>query len=405
MPNTKKSASLGPRPDRPAERPLHPNDELQARPGATRTDGKKRRVVHADQLGEAANPVLGNASAEVENDEAGDLGLGGASLAVGPVVDEVDGALAAGTGHDANAMSEGDGYISNHSIEELVELYVPRQNKYWKEVRPLVIAAVMKTNPTNWQRTAETMLILFQYMVWAWKVGARDLDLDDLLSGKAVHRYMAAQTHMSRASWARKDSQLARVVEAHTGVHPGNAPWVDNTSDPYTREELAECFSVAKSYSTERMRSGSLLIIALGAGAGLNLGEVARLRNSDIDGHMVTVSGKYARRVPVIPAYRQYLQPGGRSSDYVVLPQLPRGASPVKALMNFLHSLPGHSVIPRRLKATWVSDLFSRGVKPEEFAELTGQKTMRPFERYFDYLPDTDGTEETINRLYEGSVA
>lgn len=405
MPKAQKTPSRRTWPDRSTESALHPNDELQARPGSARADGKQRRVVHADQLGEASYAVFGDASAEVQNDEAGDIGLGGAGLAVGPVVDEVDGALAAGTGHDAHAMSEGSGYISNHSIDELIELYVPRDTRHWKEVRPLVLEATNAARPKSWDRTREMMLVLTHFIIWAWKVGARDLNLDDLLTKNAVRRFIAAQTELTSSARVRHETHLARAIEGYTGLKPGNSSHENTNSVPYTPAELASWLSVANTYSTERMRVTSRSIIALGVGAGLGTTEMASLRNRDVLLPEVHVGGEYARTGYVLPAWREYLTVGADPDDYLLLPDVVRPQKPGRTILNFLHALPGASVSPRRLRSTWTVDLLHRGIGVQDFLALTAQKTARTLDRYVEHLRRASTPEDIINRLYDGSDA
>ncbi|MFB4349795.1 hypothetical protein [Microbacterium sp. CR_7] len=302
-------------------------------------------------------------------------------------------------------MSEDGGYISNHSIEELMELYVPRDTKHWKEVRPLVLEATNATRPKSWDRTREMMLVLTHFIIWAWKVGARDLNLDDLLTKNAVRRYIAAQKDLTSSARIRHETHLARAVEGYTGVKPGNPSHENTNSVPYTAAELASWLSVANTYSTERMRTTSKSIIALGVGAGLGTTEMAGLRNRDVMLPEVHVGGEYARTGYLLPTWREYLTVGVNPDDYLLLPDVARHQKPGTTILNFLHALPGSSVSPRRLRSTWTIDLLHRGIGVQDFLALTAQKTARTLDRYVEHLQPASSPEDIINRLYERSDA
>lgn len=401
--STTNKASFATRPNCPTERALHSNDELQTRPSASGTHGQQRGVGHANRRSETANSVLRNAGPEVQGNDSGNFRLGGAGLAEWPICNEVDGTFALDASHVANAMSVGGGYSSNRPIEELIELYVPRDTTYWKEVRPLVLEATRATNPRSWDRTREVMLVVTRFIIWAWKIGARELDLDDILTANAIRRFIAAQTQLSVSARARHETHLARVTEARTGKNPGNKSHVNTNAAPYTGAEVASILSVANSYSTERMRVGCATIIALGIGAGLRMTEMATLRNEDLELPRLHITGKYARDAVLLPEWRNSVQPSGPSDDYLLLPGVKRPDDRGRVIKNFLHSLPGAPVSPQRLRATWTIDLLVRGISVQDFLALTAHDTARTMDRYFEYLPAAATPEDIIARLYEGS--
>lgn len=391
----------------PAQLGLQPSDELNRGPRLPTHDADERGVVHVELLGESPQPYLINGTTNLEGNNARGLDSDVGAGDVRPVDRSVNGVLATGANHAVDAMSVGDGYGYDHSItmDDLIEAYRPRKTEHWEEVRTLVTTAVKAAQPLTWARGREMMKTAYEYIVWAWVIAAYELDITDLFHRTPLRLYIQQLTD-NAASRARRSRYLAQMATCLTGSDPGNLVWVDSTPAPYSPQELARLLSDARSYSTDRMRTGALRVIELCAGAGLSLAEASDTRESDIasDGSRVAVRGKFERNAQVLPAWRNVLAGGSSTSNgfYVLADRTE--TDPAQFLRNFLNSLPGQAPNAHRLRATWLVEVLSRGISARDLLQLTQYKSFRVFDRYIEHIGLTSDHDFNIESLYSDEV-
>jgi integrase len=159
---------------------------------------------------------------------------------------------------------------------------------------------------------------------------------------------------------------------------------------PYSSAERRELYSMASSQPKQWRRHSALAMIALGLGAGLRAGEISSLRGADVLDGSVAVAG---RVVVVRPPYAEplaELATAVGSGGFVFHPE-PAVRSYHNFVNDFLANLDRSRSCPplsvRRLRASYISELFADGVPLSEILELTGIKEVESLIRYTRVLP------------------
>ena len=125
----------------------------------------------------------------------------------------------------------------------------------------------------------------------------------------AIEAFLAIGcSHLAPHSLGTYGATLRRLGDAgpSTSRFPGS-----NAPAPYHDAETAALFSRAANQSSPLRRLNATVLLAATLGAGLRPGELAWLRASDVaritSAVVVSVPGRYPRRVPVLAPYRESL--------------------------------------------------------------------------------------------------
>jgi hypothetical protein len=297
------------------------------------------------------------------------------------------------------AMSEGDGYIYNHSTEVLegIRDYQPRNKEHWEEMRSIVHEAVLAGRPANWHSGAQMARAACDLILWATEFAFTDFETREIFTERMARRYLEQlRPRVDDGRHSRWGRYIARMVEGVTGSAMTVAPLERRDPAPYLRAEITELLSTASAMRTDAQREIALLEIALGAGAGLTLVEMEVLRVRDVQLPFVHVHGGDSPRVvPVLPRWRAYLALEGRDPDeFVFTPHLARYAKRGRRMQLTQRDLlaVGGPDSPR-LRATWTAELLQGGASALSLLEMSGHQTFQVFDRFRKWMtPPTPST-------------
>lgn len=184
----------------------------------------------------------------------------------------------------------------------------------WMAVRQFVIDAVVSYGPTDARIAIELVGTVTQYVLWATNEQHAPLDNDDLFYPSMMNRFIRSWSG-AESTRASLRSRLYRVANAVAGVERhrggvGGRPTVELF--PYSRRELAELESWARTVRNVQKQRAAHVALAFAGGAGLTTGELLNLRGADVlqsaDGISVrVVNGLGRRTVPVRADWVHYL--------------------------------------------------------------------------------------------------
>ena len=227
------------------------------------------------------------------------------------------------------------------------------------------------------------------------------LDVEALFVEENVEHFTSmGLRHLAGHSRASYRSAMRRIARAITTKAPWPAPpptYSRNTlGEPYTEFEIGWLRDIAVSQLTEERRRAALAVWCLSYGAGLRGPEFGTLPGSAVelvDGLVVvTVSGAYPRRIPVLVQV---------SDDLLELAaQYPHRAmfsdrapsrgwtTAVLAQVELPDRAPKFS--SRRFRVTWQVKLAVAGLRLSELAYLAGVETSTRWDDLTRWVPQRD---------------
>lgn len=177
---------------------------------------------------------------------------------------------------------------------------------------------------------------------------------------------------------------------------------------PYTALERRELYEMASSQPKDWRRHSALAVLALGLGAGLRSGEMCALTGAGVVfGHVVVGE----RVVPVRPPYGELLSELARfvGPDGFVFHPEPGDRSYHNFVNGFLVDLDRSRSCPaltvRRLRSSYVADLFSESVPLQAILALTGIAEAESLIRYTRVLPGLPRTKAGLRALMREQLA
>lgn len=275
---------------------------------------------------------------------------------------------------------------------------LPRQQ--WAPVADQVRATVAAAAPATCYDAAHLLYVVGRIAVWADRTGLpRDPGL--WLRTETIDGFillgLAGQEGSSRQTFR---TWLRRTREALVWVQRGEAPPVRIAASrlpqpPYEPGELARLKGWAE-LLPGRARLDGLALMALGAGCGLQPGEVPAVRGSDL---RVTARGMVVLDAPWLGRLVTCRAPWEQTlaelavlagDDYVFRP-----SRKVEAAKNLVSSWPArhrpHAGLPalaaRRLRTTWIVDLLGQRIDPALVADAAGMRSTAALGPYFHWVP------------------
>jgi len=269
--------------------------------------------------------------------------------------------------------------------------------------RELVRAA----GPASPARAAKLLWVTTKLAAWALKVGVEQR-AEVVLHPSLIERFvvvgLSGVSVQSRRS-ARSDLRfVARRVNPQL-VAPDPLPLPRGRAKaPYRAEEVAAYLALAGAQPTEARRHRLTGLLCLGLGAGIERGDLRRLRGSDIrcqaGGVTVAVTGPRARTVPVLARYAEPLLAAARfaGEGFVC-----GGESPTRKNLTtpLLADIDGGAELPRlevsRLRCTWLAEQLTRLGVPALLAAAGVTHSQRIFDLAASLDPGDD--EALVARL------
>ncbi|MFV2117019.1 hypothetical protein ACE14D_00595 [Streptomyces sp. Act-28] len=232
----------------------------------------------------------------------------------------------------------------------------------------------------------------------------RPTKAEHLLTPEAIEWYLATgYLHVDESSRSNRRCRLNKLRQALFGpdLITGNpaAYTGSDSSRPYTKSEQAQLYASARAQPTAELRSGSLLLLALGLGCALDSPEIIPLRTHDVreapNGAVgVTVRGQRARVVlcrtswaPVLteatawaarPGQARYLfRPGSHA----------RGTNTVTNFLARTKKSPGTPApVMGRARATWLVDAIEARMHLPTLMAAAGLTTLRSIDRILPHI-------------------
>lgn len=279
----------------------------------------------------------------------------------------------------------------------------------WRAVQQFVVDAVLTYGPANARVGVELVSTVGQYVLWATNEQHAPLDRDDLFYPSMMNRFIRSHTG-AESTRTMMRSRLYRVANAVAGVERhrggvGGRPTMHLA--PYSRRELAELESWARTVRNGQKRRAAHIALAFAGGAGLTTGELLNLRGADVlqtaDGISVRVASDLSRRtVPVRADWTHYLDEyvhGFPDDELLLYPTNTGRGRPTAFRTVYMGGHPAPNL--QRLRDSWLMDIISRFPLPVVLAVAGGG--LSSLQRYLDAVSlDDVGEYETALRTPPG---
>ncbi|MBW1601816.1 hypothetical protein JJV70_06775 [Streptomyces sp. JJ66] len=273
----------------------------------------------------------------------------------------------------------------------------------WERIGPDCRRAVTKAKPAT-PKQARDWLGALAYAAAHADACGRPTKAEHLLTSEAIEWYLATgYLHVDESSRSNRRCRLNKLRQALLGpdLITGNpaAYTGSDPSHPYTKSEQAQLYASARAQPTDELRSGSLLLLALGLGCALDSPEIIPLRTHDVrqapNGAVgVTVRGQRARVVLCRTAWAPVLteatawaaRPG--QARYLFRPSShARGTNTVTNFLARTKKSPGTpALVMGRARATWLVDAIEARMHLPTLIAAAGLTTLRSIDRILPHV-------------------
>ncbi|CAB0931186.1 tyrosine recombinase XerC [Corynebacterium diphtheriae] len=294
--------------------------------------------------------------------------------------------------------------VTRDELRGVALRYVPRSMSAtdWAQVRDftqsVTVEHVLPTEPDRATLRLTMLAVAQAAHVTLHQVGG-ELTYTDVFDPLVVE-YVVSQTGLTDRAKGVRRSLLYRLGRE---LNP-NWPFDDRTTKygykapdaPYTEQEQHFLTQWAQGLSTDYQRAGATLTLALGLGAGLRAGEMARLRGGDVtvhaDGCVTLTAHGYRntapREVPVLAEWEQIVGEAAASAGTNGLVLWPNRAhattESVAAIVSRIGKPHAVSLDTRRLRTTWIVG-HMRGLVPEPvICQAAGLTDLQHFAKWHE---------------------
>lgn len=420
------AASLS-RPQVGSEPGFEPGERGDVRPDPSRQDVAHSRVVDAGHSPGLAKAAPTERPSEPQGQEAGHFGHRVVARHLGPraavgarggsdrpghsgSVDRAPLGPLVPTDTTVTAPVENGGRNHHPDGAEIVarkiEDFIPDiPERYWAVIGTFVRAAVADAQPATAYTANSLLSTVARHVLWCWQSAGLELDRAVVFDRWVIEEYThKGAPHLSAASRGNRRSQLFRVAEALLGPEGSRVPRTPlPASDPvrpYCAAELTALRSWAYGQATATRRRDAATLLALGAGAGLAVEDIAGLLAGmvtvDEEGVLLSVPGRRARLVPVLVDWEEALIEAARS----VPPERPlfgeeRHSANKNFVTNFVAKSSGVEIKPlvQRLRATWIVHHLTARTPVVPFMAAAGVQSLDALTRYLRFIPGIDPAE------------
>jgi hypothetical protein len=324
--------------------------------------------------------------------------------------------------HSANTDVAGssDGALSTHqhtvplgvTVARKIEDFVPLiPADHWDAIASFVRSAITDIEPVSPVMAKKALGAVTAFVHWAWQLGY-ELDRKVIFERFTIEEFIAVgyPKNWSVSTRSNMRSQLFSVSQALLGdearIPRLNPIHARNPSQPYSKDEIVTLRSWAKGQATPTRRRDAIILLALGAGAGLKVEDFFPLRRRDIvqvDGFViVNVGGTRLRQVPVLAEWESDLLEAISTLPPDVY-AFSKGRTGVEknTVTHFVNRTSGdfkpHTY---RLRVTWLVHHLTVGTPVKPFLAAAGVYSSDLLTRYLQYVPDVDVDE--ARRLLRG---
>lgn len=300
-------------------------------------------------------------------------------------------------------------------IEHRIVTYRPKgvvTPEQWTPIEQDVRTATRRFAPESLSAVYLTMRAVTMFYLWAIEQHL-PLEVERLFTQDNVERFseigMAHLGPHSQASYRSALRRIGRTITRKALWTPEPKPRGRTTlADPYRSLDLTWLWEICLTQRSEVRRRAGVATMALCHGAGLAGAEFSVLHGSSvevIDGvAVVHISGPHARDVPVLPQYFDELV--RLSQEYGDRPMFSdrtparNWTSNVLAQLEFPSGAP--TLVPSKLRTTWMVELSTAGVRISELQHLAGVKTLKGWEDFSKFVPRRD--DAALRQLIGGGL-
>ncbi len=286
--------------------------------------------------------------------------------------------------------------------------------RYWRVIEAFVRAAVTDAQPSTPYAARDLLSVTSRYVLWCWQTAGLDLDRKVVFDRLVIEEFIARGCPaLSSASRGNRRSQLLRMSEALLGPEGSPARLAplppSDPVRPYSTSELLALRSWAAGQSTATARRDAGTLLALGAGAGLAVEDVAGLTAGMVTvddlGVFLAVPGRRPRLVPVLASWETPII----EATAVIPADRPlfreRRTTPDKNFVaNFVDRSAGVGIKPsvQRLRATWIVGHLTASTPVVALMAAAGVESLEALTRYLRFVPGVDPAE--ARRLLRGQL-
>ncbi|KRF19381.1 hypothetical protein ASG90_20410 [Nocardioides sp. Soil797] len=257
-----------------------------------------------------------------------------------------------------------------------------------EKIQPFLVAAITASNLSGKESVRKHCNHLTQIACFALKRG-QALKLSVVLTTAFIDEYirigMAQDTDHNRAERRRRLLALARTANPGPHVPPKLTPIGHSAVKPcYTPSELAVIMRAARVQPTQMRQRNLAIVVALGAGAGLDSIDLRALLTDHIEdlgtnGIRIHVQGPRPRVVVLRAPFEQLLRDAVQdmpSGQLLLGRKQDRRTTAARATERAaVHNAP--HIEQARLRATWLADLMTESVPLAVILQAAGLKSAR----------------------------
>jgi integrase len=273
----------------------------------------------------------------------------------------------------------------------------------WDAIASFVRASVTLIENESTAAVRYYLTSVSKFALWAYSRGLPIVDPADILNPATVFRYVTEEMEKFKPSYraqemGRLQNLLLKIGDPDTN-YPRAAEHRSAISEMevYTAAEQTAFVSSCNNRSTKRQRSNMRVLLGLGFGAGLKVGELNNVRTHDIqqreNHHVVRVPGARERVVPIRADWVPILLDGladRRPDDYALLGYRHETLSTRLAIEMHLRAPNEPHPAPSRMRSTWIVEHLTRGLRPDVLASIAGLGVADSFRTYVPRMPAYD---------------
>jgi integrase len=286
-------------------------------------------------------------------------------------------------------------------VHRIIDTYTSQVGRqHWPSIAEFVRSAVFAMAPDSVSQARAFLVATSHLVLWSWQTAGLELETKHVFEDGNIARFLE---HPSTQGWSHNYRYctgirllgMARRLDGQSRRHPGvptsrKRRFNPHFPRPYSEPELTTFRSSAARRPNERRRRNALVLLSLGAGAGLRPREITDARVADVtdttSGMSVKVRGKRARTVPVHSRWEKSMRLAidGRPADAFAFTGYRYKANPTAVLHSFTSEDPGEfSPEAGRLHTTWVINQLQAAVPLDIVVHLAGLTSPSALDRYF----------------------
>lgn len=276
--------------------------------------------------------------------------------------------------------------------------------RYWQVIEAFVRAAVTDAGPAAVYTAANLLSTTSRHVLWCWQTAGLPLEREVVFDRAVIEEFIVhGCPNLTPASAGNRRTQLHRMAEAlnHSGQPARLSPLPSSDPvRPYSPSEMIALRSWTTGQNTPTRRRDASVLLALGAGAGLAVEDIAGLTAAmvtvDDQGVLLAVPGRRTRVVPVLAAWEaEIIGAVDEVPDDRFLFCSNRTVTGKNYLGSFVRKSTGVEIKPlvQRLRATWIVGHLAARTPVVPLMAAAGVESLEALTRYLRFVPGIEAAE------------